>query len=104
MSDATNDLQQQLIQQLKALQPTTSNANPWQQTQNTGKPEPTGIAVPIKVDGVRVYLQFGAAHAQSPQAIIALIQALDDMGAPVDRWKPRQQWGGGNNYNSNRKW
>lgn len=103
MNEST-DLQKQLIEQLKSLQE-AAPANPWQQqTTQTSASNPVGLSVPLKIDGVRVYMHFSADAAASPQAIMAVIEQLDALGAPVDRWKPRQNWGGGGNSGYNRKW
>lgn len=102
MTDQT-DLQAKLLEQLQALQPqNTAAVSGWQQQPAAGL-APVAVSVPLKVNGVRVYFHFGPEHGSSPQALNALLEGLERAGLPLDRWQPRQSWGGGRGgYGGNR--
>lgn len=104
MSDVADNtsLQEQLAALIAAQQanaPTTAQPGGWGQPAQSMPPKPVGVAIPIKVDtpqgSVRTYIQYGHEAIESPQALLAVINALMQAGYPVDAWVPRQQGGYG---------
>lgn len=99
MSDKS-EIQQLIEKQLSKLKEESGPASGiggWARQKTAEPAAAVGLSVPLKIDGVRVYLHFGQEAAASPEAVMATINALDEIGAPVDRWKPRQQQWSGNN-------
>jgi hypothetical protein len=100
------DLQAQLTALLTQAQqqPAQSAAAPqgwtggWQQPQLAMAP--TGLAVPLSIETpagkVRVYLQYPAQAAATPQAIMALLESLAAQNYPLDIWRGQSAWGGSN--------
>lgn len=110
-------LQAQMQAQMQATGVTVSAApNAWAKPVTVpAMIEALGVSVPISLETpagkIRLYLNFPGSAASSPQALMALIEALTREGVPLDVWQQKSggngSWGGGGNrggYNSNRGW
>ena len=91
--DTLAAIQQQLAQLTQP--PTPGAAGGWQKPAATGVDGLHGVAVPVKLDGVRCYFWFGAEHAASPEALRRLLGQLEELGLPLERWRERSGWNGG---------
>ena len=105
MSDAniTPELLAALQAQLAGMQQQQpAAATGWTQSQQSA---PAGLiqgaAVPVKLDtplgSVRVYLSLPAQCTESPQALLAAIESLHNMGLPIDAWQPKESGNWGSN-------
>lgn len=95
MSDQTPPTPEQLQGQLNALLAQLQVQQPQAGAMGWAKPQvalnPAGLAVPLSIDTpngkIRVYLQFPQESAQSPQAIMSLLESLANQGYPLDIWR-----------------
>jgi hypothetical protein len=103
----SQDEVKELLERLRnQVQPGTEGFEGWQ------KPQPSafgvqGVNVPINVQtsagNVRVYFQLPAEVAVSPDALIAALENMLQLGIPVDTWtrKSDRQY---NAYGNNRRY
>jgi hypothetical protein len=97
------DVSAQLAQMLAQLQ--ASGVQPQAAASGWAKPQvttaPTGLAVPLSIETpngkIRVYLDYPAEAAASPQSIMSLLESLAAQGFPLDIWRGGAgAWGKGN--------
>lgn len=97
MADQTPPTPEQLQTQLNALlaqlqvQPPQAPASGWARPQASAAAEPQSVSIPIKINtpsgSLRTYLNFDGSAAQSPEALMALIESLERLGMPLDFWR-----------------
>ena len=101
--------QNELLQQVTALLGQSSQ-NPalagWSQQQQPSAALINGVAVPVKIQrgrgNLKILLFLPAECANSPAALNAALDQLENAGIPLDVWEPKESgWG---NSSTNRGW